>query len=471
MSSEKLDSFSLGKVWRLTKAAIGGEEQDFTKGDLRVGMFVLAVPMVLEMVMESVFAIVDIFYVEKLGAQAVATVGLTESVQTIVFAVGIGLGMGTTAMVSRRIGEGDVVGARVAAFQAIVLGVLASIPFLVLGQVAPDLVLRLMGAEPDVIAVGADYTKVLFTGNIFLIQLFLINAIFRGAGDPSLAMRSLWFANAINLLLDPCLIFGLGPFPELGVAGAAYATNIGRACGVMYQISHLIRGSGRIHLYRANLRINLGVAWRLFRVSIWGIVQFLLATSSWVFLMRIVAQFGSEVLAGYTIAIRLVMFTFLPAWGFSNSAATLVGQNLGAKQPERAERAVWLTAHTNAIGMTLMGLSFILVPHLFIGVFTQQPEIAANAVECLKMLAWGYPMYAYGMVLIQSFNGAGDTTSPTLINLFCYWVVEIPLAWSLALSLSMGPAGVYLSIVIAESLMTIVGFFVFRRGRWKAKMV
>lgn len=458
-------------IWCLIRSAMAGEEQDFTKGNLRVGMFVLAVPMVLEMIMESVFAIVDIFFVEKLGAEAVATVGLTESVQTVVFAVGIGLGMGTTAMVARRIGEGDRDGARVVAFQAIVIGVLASLPFLVIGQWVPEKVLQLMGAEQAVIDMGAGYTKVLLTGNIFIIQLFLINAIFRGAGNPILAMRSLWLANAINILLDPCLIFGLGPFPELGVAGAAWATNIGRGCGVLYQVRHLMRGSGHIHLHRDNMRVHWQVAMRLVRVSLWGIVQFLIATSSWIFLMRIVARFGSQALAGYTIAIRVVMFTFLPSWGFSNSAATLVGQNLGAEQPERAERAVWLTGNTNAAFMLLVSLAFLLFPATLMGIFTADPLVSAHGVSCLRVLAIGYPMYAYGMVLIQSFNGAGDTLRPTVINLVCYWMTEIPLAWTLAVTLNLGPLGVYWAIVLAESMMTVIGFFVFRRGQWKHKVL
>lgn len=306
---------------------------------------------------------------------------------------------------------------------------------------------------------------------MFIILIFLINAVFRGAGDSSLAMRSLWLANAINLVLDPCLIFGWGPFPELGVAGAAWATNTGRAIGVVYQLWHLTKGSGRIHVGRGDRRLDLVVCWRLFRLSVWGVVQFLLATSSWVFLMRIVAQFGSEVLAGYTIAIRLVMFTFLPAWGFSNSAATLVGQNLGAGDPDRAEAAVWLTGKTNTLFMTMIGVLFFAIPEWFIGFFSEDPIIVASAVTCLKVLSVGYPLYAMGMVLVQSFNGAGDTMSPTIINLWCYWAAEIPLAWTLAMPLGLGPKGVFMAIVVAESLVTVVGYLVFVRGRWKLKRV
>lgn len=462
---------SLNRTLQLLRRAIRGEEQDFTRGSLRTGMIILAVPMVLELVMESVFAVVDIFFVGKLGAEAVATVGLTESVQTLVFALGIGLAMGTTAMVSRRIGENDIIEASRTGAQAILLGLLASIPFILIGQLAPETVLRLMGASPDVMATGSRYTGVLYSGNVFIILLFLINAIFRGAGNPVLAMRTLWLANGINILLDPCLIFGWGPFPALGVAGAAYATNIGRACGVAYQIWHLTRHENRVQITTRHLKPDFSLMRRLVRISAWGVIQFLLATSSWIFLMRVVAQFGSGVLAGYTIALRILSFTLLPSWGFANAAATLVGQNLGARQPQRAERATWLTARTNTIAMSLVGMALFLIPDTFVGLLTTDHDIALHATSCLRVLAVGYPCYAFGMVMIQAINGAGDTQRTTWINLTSFWLVEIPLAWILALPFGFGPMGAFMAIVIAETLFTLQSLILFRRGKWKLKEV
>ncbi|MCB1050108.1 MAG: MATE family efflux transporter [Acidobacteria bacterium] len=466
MFQKKTDS-RLRRVWSLIRLALSGQELDFTQGDLKKGIWILAIPMVLEMVLESVFALVDVIWVSRLGAAQVAVVGLTESINTLVYALGIGLSMGTTAMVSRRIGEKDKQGAQRAASQAIWLGVLASLPIMLLGLFGARWVLGLMGAEPEVVEVGLGYTQWLLGGNLCIIQLFIINAIFRGAGDPSLAMRSLWFANGLNLILDPCLIFGWGPFPELGVTGAAVATNVGRAAGVLFQLTLLMRGRGRLALKWKDWAWKPKVMSRLAQLSAGGIGQFLVATSSWVFLVRISAQFGSEALAGYTIGIRVLMFTLLPAWGFSNAAATLVGQNLGAGQPDRAEKAVWMTGKINTVFMLTVGLIFFLAAEPIAALFQVEEPVAQVAADCLRWISLGYPFYGLGMVLVQAFNGAGDTLKPTYLNLICFWAIEIPLAYLLALPLGLGPLGVFLAIASCESLMTVFAWLVFRRGTWK----
>ena len=458
------------RYFLLIRKALACEELDFTKGNLRQGLFVLAIPMVLEMIGESIFAVVDVFWVTKLGSSAVAVVGLTESVNTLVYAIGIGLSMGTTAMVSRRIGEKNKEGARNAATQAILLGVLAHLPIALIGIYAPHMVLQLMGASAETIHQGAGYTQVLLGSNLFIIQLFIINAIFRGAGDASLAMRSLWFANIFNLVLDPFLIFGWGPFPKLGVEGAAWATNIGRALGVGFQLI-LLHHRGRLGVSRVNWRWNGGIILRLLKLSIGGIGQFLVATSSWVFLVRILAPYGDAVLAGYTVAIRILMFAILPAWGFSNAAATLVGQNLGANLPLRAEKAVWLSGKINTAFMTGVGILFFFFPEPILKLLVSDPIVIQHGVECLRWVSLGYPFYGLGMVVTQSFNGAGDTRTPTYLNLVCFWMIEIPLAFILAEKAHLGPMGVYLSIAISESLMTVLGLLLFRRGKWKAVLV
>lgn len=450
----------------LLKRALACEELDYTKGKLSEGLWVLAIPMVLEMIGESVFAVVDVFWVGKLGASAVAVVGLTESVNTLVYAVGIGLSMGTTAMVARRIGEKNKRGARIAATQAILLGAIASIPIALIGLFGPDWVLRSMGASEATVSGGAGYTQVLLSGNIVIIELFIINAIFRAAGDASLAMKSLWFANFFNLVLDPFLIFGWGPFPEMGVEGAAWATNIGRALGVLFQLV-LLHRRGRINLRWIHWRWHQEVIWKLFRISLGGMGQFFVATSSWIILIRILAPFGDQVLAGYTVAIRLLMFTILPAWGFSNAAATLVGQNLGAKELDRAEASVWLSGKVNTVFLTSVGLVFFLFPEFMLRFLVDDPVILEHGVHCLRWVSLGYPFYALGMVLVQSFNGAGDTKTPTFLNFVCFWMTEIPLAILLAQFVHVGPIGVYLAIAISESFMTILAWWFFRKGSWK----
>jgi len=458
-------------VWETLRLSLVGTELDFTSGPVGRAILLLAIPMVLEMMMESAFAITDAYFVSRLGIDAIATVGFTEALIMVVFDVGLGLSVATTAMIARRIGEKNRDGARVAAGQAILIGISASVLISVPGVVfAPDL-LRLMGGTPELVAIGTGYTRVLFGGSVTLLLLFLINAVFRGAGDAAIAMRVLWLANGINIVLDPCLIFGLGPFPEMGVTGAAVATTIGRGIGVGFQLWILFRGGSRIRLGLDDLRFQLRVTLRLLRLSVGGILQILIATASWVVLVWIVGGFGSAAVAGYTIAIRVIIFTILPAWGLANAAATLVGQNLGANQPDRAEASAWRAAFYNLIFLVTAAVVFITFAEPLIRIFSKDAEVVAYGVACLRYVSYGYGFYAYGMVIVQSFNGAGDTMTPTLINTFCYWVVQMPLAFALAHHLNLGATGVFIAIAVAESLIAVVGIVVFRRGRWKQRQV
>jgi len=461
----------LARWARFLKEAVVGSKQDFTEGSIGRAIFLLAVPMVLEMMMESLFGIINVFWVAHLGATAAATVGITESLLTMVFAVALGLSMATTATVARRIGEKDHRGASVAAFQSIILGVVASIPVALIAITFAPAMFRLMGASPGVIAIGAGYARIILGGNVVIMELFLINAVFRGAGDASIAMRVLWVANAINIVLDPCLIFGLGPFPKLGVTGSAIATTIGRGTGVLLQLWFLFGGKGRVNIRWREARLDFAVMLRMSRISLGGMFQYLIATASWVALMRMVAVFGDAALAGYTIALRIIIFAILPSWGMSNAAATLVGQNLGAKKPQRAERSVWITGFANMCFLGLVAVTFITLAERLIRIFTSDPNVIPYGVACLSFISYGYVFYAYGMVMVQSFNGAGDTNTPTLINLCCYWLVQIPLAYGLAISLGFGAKGIFAAITIAESLLAVVSMLVFRRGRWKEQKV
>ena len=458
-------------LWSSLWEAIRGSHQDYTTGNLNRAILLLAVPMVLEMVLESLFAVVDVFWVGRLGANAVATVGLTESLLSLVFAVGIGLSLSTTAMVARRIGEKDPQGAAVAGVQAIVLGLATSVAVgLPCFIYAPQL-LRLMGASSEIVSMGSGYARIALGGSGAILMLFLNNAIFRGAGDAAIAMRLLWVSNIINLVLDPCLIFGLGPFPRLGVTGAALATFTGRSIGVAYQFYCLLRGTERIRIFSRQVRVDWHVLWRLVRVSLTGILQFAIAHTSWIGLVRIVSVFGAAALAGYTIAIRIVVFLILPSWGLSNAAATLVGQNLGANKPERAEQAVWRTGFYNMLFLGSMGVFFILMAESIARLFTQDPAVVPLAAACLRIVSYGNIGYACGMVMMQAFNGAGDTVTPTIVNFFGFWLLEIPLAYWLAIPMRLHSNGVYIAIVIAECSIAAASAVLFKRGKWKVQKI
>ncbi len=440
---------------------------DYTQGSIGRAILLLSVPMMLEMVMESAFAVVDIYFVSSLGPAAIATVGLTESVLTLVYAVAIGFAMGTTALVARRIGEKNPREAADAAVHAIAVAVAASIPFSLAGVFFAKDILTLMGADSWSLEHGYRYTAWMLGSNVVIMLLFVINAIFRGAGDAAIAMRVLWLANGVNLILDPTLILGWGPFPALGVQGAAVATSIGRGTGVLMQLWVLFRGAKHIRVLPSQLRFRAEVLGRLLRTSLGGIGQFVIATSSWIGLVRIISVFGSEAVAGYTIAVRIFVFTLMPAWGFSNAAATLVGQNLGARQPERAERSVWITGCATMAFLAVVSLAYIFGNEFLIRIFTAESGVVATGAQCLRVVAYGYIFYAWGMVMPQAFNGAGDTMTPTKINFFCFWLIEIPLAYLLAIKFGARQNGVYWSIVVAESTAGLVGIALFRRGRWK----
>ncbi len=464
MAQNKL---TISRLFSYFKIAVSGKEQEFTTGSIRKAIFMLSVPMVLEMMMESVFFLVDAYFVSSLGANAIATVGLTESVLTLVYAVAIGLSMGVTAIVARRVGEQDVPGASQAAVQSIFLGIAIAIIISGIGILFPKEILGLMGAEPDLIANGYGYTQVLLGGNVTIMLLFLINAVFRGAGNASVAMRVLIFSNLLNIILDPMFIFGFGPIPAFGVQGAAIATTIGRGSAVIFQLLILFYGWSKIKVGFKDIVFRAGIMLNLIRVSLGGIGQFIIGTSSWVFLMRIMAEFGSEVLAGYTIAIRVLMFTLMPSWGMSNAAATLVGQNLGAQQPERAEISVWKTGKYNAYFMLIVSIFYLLFAEVIIKIFSDEALVIEYGALSLRVIAAGYVFYAYGMVIIQSFNGAGDTKTPTIINFFCFWVFQLPFAYLMAMVFDWGAMGVFLSITFAEVLIAVIGVIWFKKGSWK----
>ncbi|HUQ84066.1 MAG TPA: MATE family efflux transporter [Gemmatimonadaceae bacterium] len=458
-------------IWGAVREALRGSRRNYTEGPIGRAILILAIPMVLEMVMESVFVVCDVFFVSKLGPDAVATVGLTESLLAIVYTIAMGLSIGVTATVARRTGENDPEGASRTAVQAIALGLLVSIILGALGGVFAPALLGLMGASGAVLEIGATFTRVMLGGNVSILLLFLINGIFRGAGDAQLSMRTLWLANAINIVLGPCLIFGLGPFPQLGVTGAAIGTTTGRSIGVLFALAQFFRRSGRVHIYRRHLRLDPGLMLRLVRLSGNGTFQVLIGTASWIGLVRILASFGSTALAGYTIAIRIVLFALLPSWGMSNAAATMVGQALGARKPERAERAVWMAAFYNLCFLGSVSLIFFFGARGIVSLFTHDAAVADFAVDGLRVIAVGFVLYAYGMVLSQSFNGAGDTWTPTWLGLFSFWLFEIPLAYVLALHLGYGPHGVFIAIPAAFSVYALAALVMFRRGSWKTKTV
>ncbi len=454
-------------LWASVCEALLGSSQDFTEGSIGRAIFLLSVPMVLEMVLESLFGIVNVFWVARLGADAMASVAITESLLTLVFTVALGLSMATTANVAWRTGEKDPAGASHAAAQSILLGLIASLPVALLGLFGTRQLFELMGAKSGVIETGTGYGRIVLAGNATILLLFLINAVFRGAGDAAIAMRSLWLANIVNIILDPCFIFGLGPFPKWGVTGSAVATTIGRGAGVAFQLWMLLGGYSRVKVKLSQFQPDWKLMWHLLRMSLGGMFQYGVATASWLALTRIIAEFGSAALAGYTVALRIIVFAILPSWGMSNAAATLVGQNLGAGKPERAEKSVWRAGLANMAFLGIVAIIFVAFTEPLINIFTHDPAVVPYGVECLRLVSYGYIFYAWGMVMVQSFNGAGDTYTPTVINLCCYWLFQIPLAWTLAMKTQMGVKGVFVAIPIAESLLAVVGMLAFRRGKWK----
>jgi putative MATE family efflux protein len=458
-------------LWSAVKESIRGSHRSYTTGPIGRSILLLAIPMVLEMLMESVFAVVDIFWVSHLGTDAAATIGLTESLLTLIYALAIGLSIGAMAMIARRIGEQNPEGAARAAVQAIGLALLVSVTIAIVAAPNAPKLLKMMGGSPWVIEHGSAFARVMLAGNATVVMLFMINAIFRGAGEPAIAMRTLWLANWINILLGPCLIFGIGPFPKLGIVGAAIATNIGRGTGALFALSRLFRSGGRFDVQRRHLRIEPTIMWRLIRLSATGTFQVFIGMASWMGLVRIISSFGSDAVAGYIFGIRVILFALLPSWGMANAAATMVGQALGAGDPDRGERAVWKAGFYNMIFLSIVGLVFILFARQIIWMFTADPNVTHYGVDCLRIVAYGFLFYAYGMVIGQSFNGAGDTWTPTIINLFVFWLWEIPLAYVLSVVLGLGPRGVFIAITIAFSTLAVVSGAVFRQGRWKRKVV
>lgn len=458
---------SVRKYFRYFIEALKGSEQDFTEVNLNKAIFLLSIPMIIEMTMESLFAVVDVFFVSKVSVNAVATVGLTESVMMIVYSIAVGLSMAATATVARRIGEKDPAAASVAAVQAMILGLSFATVIGIVGAVYAKEVLTLMGGSPELVEEGHGYTRWIFGGNVSLMLIFLINAIFRGAGDASIAMRTLLFANGLNIILDPLFIFGFGPIPAMGVEGAAIATTTGRTLGVVYQVYHLFGGKARVKITLRSLVVKWDIMVQMLKVSVGGVGQFLIESASWIFLMRVMSLFGEEALAGYTISFRVLIFTLLPSWGLANAAGTLVGQNLGALKPDRAEQAVWRTGLINMVFLGIVGAVFMIFAREVVMIFTADEAVVGFGTLSLQIICFGYVFFAYGMVMIQAFNGAGDTKTPTFINIVVFWVFQIPFAYWLAVTLEWGPSGVFWAIAIAHSLLAVIGVIVFRRGKWK----
>lgn len=471
MSETKTLETRSRRIGRILKQAINGEEQEFTSGSIDRAIVMLSIPMILEMAMESLFAVVDAFFVAKIGVDAVATVGLTESVLTLIYSIAIGLSAAATAMVARRIGEGNRDAAAKAGAQVILIALVMSVLIAVPGYIFAEDILRVMARDQSVADVGTQFTRLMLTANLPILLLWMLNGIFRGAGDAATAMRALWLANGVNIILDPLFIFGIGPFPELGVLGAGVATTIGRSTGVLYQLWHLFEVGKIVKIKWQHLRPQLEIIVRLLKISAGSTGQYLIASASWIFMIYILGQISKEVTAGYTIAIRIVIFALLPAWGMANAAATLVGQNLGAGQPERAEKSAWRAGYFNMVFLAIVGAICLISAPMLIRLFTQEPTAVAAGSMALRILAGGYVFYGWGMILSQAINGAGDTRTPTILNFIFFWLVETPLAALLALQLSWGQVGVYWAIVIAESGMALAAMWVFRRGKWKAVKV
>lgn len=470
-TADALPAAPAASLWRALGEAIRGTGADYTKIPLRRAVFLLAVPMVLELVLESTFAVVDIWFVAKLGASAVATVGLTETFLFLLYAIGIGLAMAVTAIVARRTGEGDRHAAAVSAAQAIWIAVLASVPFAFAGIVYARELLAMMGADPWTLTHGVRYLQWMLGGNVVIMLLFVCNAIFRGAGDAAIAMRVLWLSNALNIVLDPILIFGLGPIPAMGVEGAAIATVVGRSTGVAMQAWILVRGGRHIRIAVSQMGLHAETFWHIVRTSLGGIGQMIVAMTAWIFLMRILAAVGRDAVAGATIAIRLMMFTLMPAWGMSNAAATLVGQNLGAGEPGRAEASVWRIGWYNMVLTVGVSVVFFLWPRELMGLFTADRAVVDIGAEWLRILSYSYFVYGWWMVAVQAFNGAGDTVTPTKINLVFFWLIQIPLAWLLALRLDLQATGVFWAAFVSETSVGLFTLWLFTRGRWKTVKV
>lgn len=463
-----MSKLSMRKLFALFKESLSAaEDTDYTGIGVRRAIVLLSIPMILEMGMEAVFALVDLFFVSRLGEHAIATVGLTELVLTFVYSLAWGLGMGITAVVARRTGEKDPLGASRAAVQGILLTVALSMVIALPGLFAPDWILRMMNAESEVLAIGQDYVRIMFGGNLVIMLIFAINAIFRGAGDAAMAMRSLMIANGVNIVMCPLMINGIGGWEGFGVTGAALATTIGRGTGVLYQLTHLFSNKGRVTVRGVPFALDPAVMWNIIKVALGGVVQFILPSVSWMFLGSIVAQFGSSASAGYTIAVRVMIFSLLPAWGIANTASTLVGQNLGAKQPERAARSAWLCGHYNMFYLVFIAVVFWLSAPLLVGIFSDGEKAMEYGTSALRILCLGYFFYGYGMVLAQSFNGAGDTLTPTWMNAFCFLLIQIPLAWFLSQHLQWGAQGAFAAVPISESFLAVLSAYLFQRGKWK----
>jgi putative MATE family efflux protein len=468
MDPSSTENMSLGRV---VLEALKGRHHDFTTAPLNRAVLLLAIPMVLEMVMESLFAVVDVFWVSHLGSDAIAVVGLTESVMSLIYAVAIGISFAATSMVSRRIGEQDPEQAARTAGQILLLGATVSAALGVVLAVFAGEILGLMGASESVVRMGTDFARIMLGGNITVFLIFLINAAFRGAGDAVIAMRTLWLANALNIVLGPCFIFGWEPFPEMGLTGAAVATNIGRGTGVLYQLWHLAGHHSRLKVRLPHLRPDPTILLSIIKLAKNGVAQLLISTTSWVGLFKILAMFGSTTLAGYTIAIRIVIFALMPAWGLANAGSTLVGQNLGAGQPDRAEKAVRIATRFNMLFLGAVGLIFVVFSKPLIGIFTQDPDVARQGTQALWIISLAFPLYAAGMCMEGAFNGAGDTWTPTRLNFFCFWAGQVPLAWLLAGPLGFGPIGVFIAVPISFSVLAIWSLVLFRKGHWKTHVI
>lgn len=454
-------------LWQEAWSALKGSEADYTQISLKRAIFLLAIPMILELVMESTFAVVDIYFVGKLGPSAVATVGLTETYLYLLYSIGMGLATAVTAIIARRTGEKNTAEAATSAVQSIYLGLLASIPFAIAGIFFSKDLLILMGADEWSVNNGYRYTQWMLGGNAVIMLLFIINAIFRGAGDAAIAMRVLWIANGINIILDPILIFGWGPIPAMGIEGAAIATTVGRGCGVLVQLWSLGKGGKHIRIDLRHLGIATKTMLAIIKTSLGGIGQMLVSMTSWIFLMRILAEIGSEAVAGSTIALRVMMFTMMPAWGFSNAAATLVGQNLGANNPDRAESSIWKIGGYNMVYLVGVGILYFVFNEELINIFSDDARVIAIGGEWLRILSYSYFVYGWWMVSVQAFNGSGDTATPTKINLVFFWLIQIPLCYYLAVYRGFEESGVFWGVFVSETSVGLFTLWLFSRGKWK----